>query len=52
MSTTTQAPPRLGRCPECRTEIASFDVRIDEPPGAAPTVLAECPHCRKPVNPE
>jgi len=52
MTTTTLTPPRLGRCPECRTEIASFDVRITEPSGGLPTVLAECPTCRRPVNPE
>lgn len=52
MSTTTHDPPRLGRCPNCRTEIASFDVRIREPAGGPPTVLAECPTCRESVNPE
>jgi len=52
MTTTTQTPPRLGRCPNCRTEIASYDVRIHETPGRPPAVLAECPNCRLPVNPE
>lgn len=52
MTTTTSHPPRLGRCPTCRTVIASYDVRIDEPSGGPPAVLAECPTCRKPVTPE
>ena len=52
MSATTHNPPRLGRCPKCRTVIASFDVRIDETAGGPPTLLAECPTCRQPVNPE
>ena len=52
MSTTSLPPPRLGRCPDCLTEIASYDVRIAEPAGADPMVLATCPRCGTRVNPE
>lgn len=29
MSTTNQNPPTRGTCPECQTDIASFDVLIE-----------------------
>lgn len=52
MPTTIHAPPTLGRCPDCGTVIASYDVRIHDPQQGQPAVLAECPHCLESVNPE
>lgn len=54
MSTKTnpQNPPVLGECPECTTEIASYDVLIEYESDGQPGVWAECPECREVVHPE
>lgn len=55
MSTQNRAsdsPPVLGTCPQCHTEIASFDVLIEyETADEQPAVWAECPDCREVVHP-
>ena len=42
MTSTSQTPPTLGRCPDCGTVIASLDVRIDDACEATDGALLCC----------
>lgn len=55
MSTATHSrtSPTLGCCPDCTTEIASYDVLIEyETSERTPAIWAECPECMAVVHPE
>lgn len=55
MSTTTSHDdsPTLGLCPDCGTEIATYNVLIEyETDDGQPALWAECPECREVVHPE
>lgn len=57
MSTTqptpSASPPVLGDCPDCHSQIASYDVLIEyETDTGQPAVWAECPACQDVVHPE
>lgn len=55
MSTTPpdQDPTILGLCPECRTEIVTYNVLIEyETEDGNQATWAECPGCGKVVHPE
>lgn len=48
---TENAPPTLGVCPDCATEIASYDVLVEyERADGTPAVYAEYPGCQDVVN--
>jgi hypothetical protein len=53
MSTTTHDSPTLGRCPDCGTDIATYDVLIEYETGdGQPALWAECSECQEVVHPE
>lgn len=46
-------PPRLGICPFCHADIASYDVLIEyETSDGTPEVWAECSNCREVIHPK
>lgn len=48
----TRDPPTLGQCPDCGSEIASYDVLIEyENDDGQPALWAECPDCQDVVHP-
>jgi hypothetical protein len=52
MSTGEPAVPRLGVCPRCNREIATFNILIEYEKNGQPAVYAKCPNCSDVVNPE
>lgn len=53
MSSTPRSRATLGRCPDCRTEIATRDALIEyERDDGESAVWAECPSCLAVVHPD
>jgi endogenous inhibitor of DNA gyrase (YacG/DUF329 family) len=48
MTTTT---PTVGTCPVCGASVARTDVLIEYETDSGPAAYAECPDCRKVVDP-